>query len=263
VAVKKKRFRDTLVEHLIQPFDIPFPSRGRVFLSSGFCESDESTTIFRRTVFEGESDVSEVECSLCGKPLITYRHSSLLSSSYSPEIVGCLIQRNKTLLFVVEKSLTQSDLKTVEDVLLGYLAKHDFTALFQKISVYHSGVSSSLLRKQPPKSDLRLTLKLKSISEEIKSLRKEEDAQEQIESREQEEEDKRRREAEAALAGKLLKELAQLSTLPEVELKKINSNLKKTSQSTSKRWREKLSKAEGTLFRKQIRDFVERDSVYD
>ena len=261
--MKKKRQHDTLVEHLVQPFDIPFPGHGRAFLSSGFCRSDESTTIFRRTVFEGESDVSEVECSLCGKPLITYQHSSFISSSYSPEIVGCLIQRNKTLLFVAEKSLTPSDLKTVEDVILRHLARHDFTASFLTINVYHSGVSSSLLKKQPPKSDLRSTLKLKSISDEIKSWLKEEDRQEQARSKEQEEEDRRKREGEAVLAGKLLKELARLSTLPDTELKKISSNLKKNSPKMFKRCSEKLSRAEGILFRKQILELVERDSVYD
>ena len=261
--MRKKRFRDTLVEHLVQPFDIPFPDRSRVFLSSGFCESDESTTIFRRTVFEGESDVSDVECSLCGKPVITYQHSSSLCSSYSAEIVGCLIQRSKTLLLILEKSLTPSDSRTVEDVLLRHLARHDFTASFQTISVYRSGVSSVLLKKLPPKSDLLFTHKLKSISEEIKSELKEEDRQELGQNKEQEEAEQRRREAEAVLAGKLLKELGRLSTLPDTELKKISFSLKKTLPKTSKKCSEKLSAAEGILFRKQILELVEKDSVYD
>jgi len=260
--VKKNIQRDTLKEHLIQPFDIPYPGRERTYLSSGFCNSDESTTIIRRTVLEGESDVNEVECSLCGGSVITYKHSSHVSSTYSPEIVGCLIQKDKTLLFVVETSLSQSDFVMVRDVILAHLAKHDFTASFQKINVFRSGVNSSLVKKLPHKRDLLSTQKLKSISEEIKSNQLKQGLQEKEQNHIQEKERKLRKEL-AASAGKLLRELRKLSTLPEQKQKKISSSQPVNLPKTSKNLREKLSKVDAISFRKQIKDLVEQDSIYD
>jgi hypothetical protein len=260
--VKKKHHRAKLIQHLVQPFDLPFPGYGRTFLSSGFCESDESTTIFRRTVFEGESDVCEVECSLCGNQVITYRDSNSISSSYSPEIVGCLIQRGKTLQFVVEKSLSQSDSKTVAGVILKYLARHDFTKSFLRISVYLSGVSSNLLKKQPPKSDLLFSQKLKSTSgKSVLELNDQES--EELECKKEQEEDGKQRVLLADSARKLLVEQPTLFMHPNPEREKISFKQTQNLQRTSKNSSEKLLKAEGTSLRKQIRDFSMKDSLYD
>lgn len=261
--MKKVSSRDTLKEHLIQPFDISYPGNERSFLSSGFCQSDESTTIFRRVTIEGDSDVCEVECALCGQPVITYKHSSLLSSTYSPEIVACLIQRNKTLYLVLEKSLSRSDLKTVEGVLLKHLGRHDFTKSFQKIVAYHSGVSSGLLKKLPPKSDLLFSHKFKSISEEIREGQSSKELEDLVNKRVQDKEDKRRRAELAKSAAKLIKELEKLSTLPVGSSEKINYSQTQSLQETSKNLRGKLSKAEGIYLRNQIRNFVDQDSSYD
>lgn len=261
--MKKVSRRDTLIEHLIQPFDISVPGNERSFLSSGFCQSDESTTIFRRVTIEGDSDVCEVECSLCGGSVITYKHSSTMSSTYSPEIVACLIQRKTTLYLVLEKSLSRSDLETVEDVLLRHLAKHDFTKSFQKIAVYRSGVSSNLLKKPPHKSDLLFSHKFKSISEETREEQNSNELEDLVNSKELDREDKRRKAELVKSAGKLLKELEKLSTLPKAQKEKTNYSRTQTSQEMLKSLREKLSKAEGTSLRSQIRNFADQDSLYD
>jgi len=260
--VKRKHHRAKIIQHLVQPFDLPFPGYGRSFLSSGFCESDESTTIFRRTVFEGESDVCEVECSLCGNPVITYRDTNSISSSYSPEIVGCLIQRGKTLQFVVEKSLSQSDSKTVAGVILKYLARHDFTKSFLRISVYLSGVSSSLLRKQPPKSDLLFLQKLKFTNDKRESELTGQESEELEHSSEREEEE-RQRVLLADSAKKLLVEQPTLFMHPSQEREKTSFKPTQILQRTSKSSSKKLLKVEETSLRKQIRDFSMKDSLYD
>lgn len=261
--MRKTKSHVSLKEHLVQPFDIPLSGQDRSYLSSGFCEADESTTIFRRRVFEGESDVCDVECALCGGPVITRKDSTQLSSSYSPEIVGCLIQKEKTLSFVVETSLSQYDFVMVKDAILAHLQRHDFTALFHRINVYHSGVNSLLKTKTPPRRSLLSTRKLKSITEEIKPKLKKQESQEQEEKSTQDKEDKRQRKELAESAKRLLKELPKLSTNQEQEKEKTKFNRSQNSQRTSRNLQEKLSKAEGTLFRKQIQKFVMKDSVYD
>lgn len=262
-VVKKHHRHGNLIEHLLQPFSIPYPGQDRVFLSSGFCESDESTTIFKRSVVEGDSDVCPVECPMCGGSLITYKHSSEVASTYSPEIVGCLIQRGKTLSFVVETSLSQFDSEMVRDVLLAYLARHDFTASFQTINVYQSGVSSLLKRKLPPKRNLLFTQKLKFISEETSEQQLSEEQLDPVQKAIQEKEDKRRRKELAESAKKLLRERPELFMLPKESQEETSSSPTRSLQKTSKRSQEKLSKAEGISFRKAMRKFVMLDTVYD
>ncbi len=261
--MRKKKLCDSLKQHLLQPFSIPYSGSDRTYLSSGFCESDESTTIFKRTVVEGDSDVCAVECSICGGPVITYKHSNMLSSTVSPEIVGCLIQRDKTLLFVVEISLSQYDFVTVKDVILAHLQKHDFTASFHRISVYRSGVSSLLKIKTPSKRNLLFTRKLKSITEEKRKQLRKEDSYDLEQKSEQEKQDKKRRKEQAKSAGKLLKELQKLFMHPVVEKEKTSSSPIPNSQKTSKNSRKKLSKAEEILFHEQTKKFLMKHSEYD
>lgn len=261
--MKSKRHHDTLKEHLVQPFSIPYPGEDRTYLSSGFCESDECTTIYKRSVVEGDSDVCPVECSVCGGPVITYKHSTEVTSTYSPGIVGCLIQRNKTLSLVVETSLSQYDFEIVKDVILRHLERHDFTASFQRINVYHSGVNLNLLRKLPSKRSLLFTRELKSICEEIKEPQHKDEQPDLVQKAIQDKEDKRRRKELAASAKKLLKEHPDLFMLPGNVKSGTNSSLTPNFPKTSKRSREKLSKAERISFRKEMRDFAMIDTVYD
>jgi hypothetical protein len=262
-VVKKKRHHGKLVEHLVQPFSIPYPGEDRVYLSSGFCESDECTTIYKRSVVEGDSDVCPVECSVCGGPVITYKHSSEVTSTYSPGIVGCLIQKDQTLSFVVETSLSQYDFETVKDVILRHLERHDFTASFQRINVYHSGVNSLLLRKLPSKRSLLFTRKLKSISEETRKPQRKDEQLDPAQKAIQDKEDKRRRKELAASAKKLLKEHPDLFMLPGNVKSGTNLVLTPNFPKTSKPLREKLSKAERISLRKEMRDFAMTDTVYE
>lgn len=261
--MRKSKSRGKIIEHLLQPFSIPYPGRDRTYLSSGFCESDEITTIYKRSVVEGDSDVCLVECSVCGGPVITHKHSSKLTSTLNPEIVGCLIQKDKTLCFVVETDLSPSDFETVKDVILDYLAKHDFTASFQQISVYRSGVNSALVKKLPPKRSLLFTQKLNFISGEI---------QEDIREKEfpalevkvvQEQEDKRLRKEMTVSARKLHKELRKLFTLPSEEKNETSSNQRQTSQEILKRSSERLSKEEKTSLRRWTMELATVVTVYD
>jgi hypothetical protein len=233
--VRKKKISDTLKHHLLYPFSIPYPGRDRTYFSSGFCESDEITTIYKRSVVEGDSDVCSVECSVCGGPVITYKNSNLLTSTYSPEIVGCLIQKDKTLCFVVEAELSQSDSKTLEAVILDYLAKHDFTAYFQTISVYRSGVNSSLKKKVLPKRSLLFSQELKCISPRTQEDTQDKELPVPEVKAAQEEEHRKWRAEMAESAGKLLVELQKLSILPESVQKEISSIQTPNSQKKLKR----------------------------
>lgn len=261
--MRKVKFRDKLIEHLMQPFSVPYPGRDRTYFSSGFCESDEVTTIYKRSVIEGDSDVCSVECSLCGDPVITHKHSSQLTSTLTPEIVGCLIQKDKTLCFVVEIDLSPSDLKMTEDVILAYLARHDFTASFQQISVYHSGVNSALMKKLPPKRNLLFTQKLKSISEgTLEDIHEKESLALGLKDA-QDKGDKRRRKEMAGSAKKLLKELQKLSTLPDNEKSETSSNQQQNFQKTLKHSSERLSKEEKTSLRLWTTQLATVVTVYD
>lgn len=261
--MRKQKSRVSLKQHLLQPFSIPYPGRDRSYLSSGFCESDESTTIFKRTVVEGDSDVCAVDCSICGGPVITQKHSSELSSTFSPEIVGCLIQKDKTLSFVVETSLSQYDFETVKGVILNHLQRHDFSASFHRINVYHSGVSSLLRTKLPPKRSLLFSLKLKSTTEEQKEKQKEQESNDQGQKNAQDKESRLRQKELAKSASKLLKELQKLSTSPAQEKEKTSSSPILNLQKTSKNSQKKLSKAEEIFFHKQTQKFLMNHSEYD
>lgn len=261
--MRKNKISDSLIEHLLHPFSIPYPGRDRTYFSSGFCESDEITTIYKRSVVEGDSDVCSVECSVCGGPVITYKDSSLLTSTYSPEIVGCLIQKDKTLCFVVEKEILPSDFEITKDVILNHLQRHDFTRYFQTISVYRSGVSSNLARKVLPKRDLLFSQELRFISPRMPEVAPEEECLAPEVKAAQEKEHNKWRAEMAESAGKLLVELRKLSILPDDVQKEISLNRTRNSKKISKRSPVPSSKRKKTSRRHSMRKSEMGSTKYD
>lgn len=261
--MRKNKFSDSLKQHLLHPFSIPYPGRDRTYLSSGFCESDEITTIYKRSVVEGDSDVCTVECSVCGREVITYKDSSLVTSTYSPEIVGCLIQKDKTLCFVVERELSPSDFEIIKDVILAHLQRHDFTQYFRTISVYRSGVNSNLARKLPPKRDLLSSQKLRFISPKMPEEAREQESLAPEVKAARDKEEKRWRKEMAVSAGKLLKELRKLSILPDDAENATSSNPIATLEKISNPSYGRLSKQEKISLRRSMTEFAMRDTKYE
>lgn len=140
------------------------------FIITSYCSKDDVQLFIKITRSFESAESEEIRCPFCfGACSKDDSEVHYVKSSSTPEIVGCLVLKNKTLHLVHSRSSSEQEMDAIKAI----IDQHDFTKYAEKIKSFLSRKNFHLnLKPQNLKNFLSLKNLRKPRIEKLKKLKK-------------------------------------------------------------------------------------------